>query len=254
MNINLKELLSGKATKIGNKEFLETKEYVNPFLDIVSKYTENFQIKGVKPKQITINETEEDLTWNRFFVEAILPEKYSIDGHSSSLLLIGALDKNIIKQSYIKTNSFCTNMTIFNPKHINTQKIDEKKLTWYFQDFLEQEDNFTDTIKKLKESALLYNERHDILGKLIDTSMKFSNLNKEDMMSNKLTKLPLNHIIKAYQCVYYDDKSKYFKANLETNQFHLYSAITQNITDDEDFLNKPEQSYTAFKLFENLAV
>ena len=42
MEITLSRLLEGKPTIIKGKEYLATKEYVSPFIDEMSKYTDKF--------------------------------------------------------------------------------------------------------------------------------------------------------------------------------------------------------------------
>jgi len=65
MEITLPKLLEGKPTIIKNKEYFATKEYVNPFLDVMSKFTNDFVVKVQTPDQITTTDGEEDLTFNR---------------------------------------------------------------------------------------------------------------------------------------------------------------------------------------------
>ena len=48
MEISINELLSGKATRIKDKEYYTTEAYVTPFLERMSKVTDDFII-NVKP-------------------------------------------------------------------------------------------------------------------------------------------------------------------------------------------------------------
>jgi len=65
MEITLDRLRIGKPTIIKNKEYFATREYVDPFLDAMSKFTNNFIVNVQTPDQITTTDGEEDLTFNR---------------------------------------------------------------------------------------------------------------------------------------------------------------------------------------------
>lgn len=65
MEITLSRLLEGKPTIIKGKEYLATKEYVNPFIDEMSKYTDKFIVHVQEPDQLLINDDNNDTTFNR---------------------------------------------------------------------------------------------------------------------------------------------------------------------------------------------
>ena len=55
MEITVQELLQGKPTIIKNKEFFQTRNYVEPFLEKMSKITEDFRVQVRTPDQITVS-------------------------------------------------------------------------------------------------------------------------------------------------------------------------------------------------------
>lgn len=65
MEITLDALLKGKPTIIKDNKYLSTKEYVQPFIDEMSKYTKNFIIHVQLPNQVTLSENNKDLTYNK---------------------------------------------------------------------------------------------------------------------------------------------------------------------------------------------
>ena len=65
MEITTEQLLRGKATRIKNKDFFPTNDYVSPFFEEMSKYTDKFKVDVKLPSQITIDDTEDDITYNR---------------------------------------------------------------------------------------------------------------------------------------------------------------------------------------------
>ena len=65
MEITLNALLEGKPTIIREKEYFATKDYIQPFIDEMSKFTKNFIINVQLPGQITISNNNKDLTYNK---------------------------------------------------------------------------------------------------------------------------------------------------------------------------------------------
>ena len=51
MELNLNELLKGKATVIRGKEYLSAEAYVTPFLERMSKFTKDFRIQAKLPEK-----------------------------------------------------------------------------------------------------------------------------------------------------------------------------------------------------------
>ena len=51
--IQLNELLAGRATRIRNREYFPTSAYVEPFLERVHKLTSEFRVQVQLPTQIT---------------------------------------------------------------------------------------------------------------------------------------------------------------------------------------------------------
>lgn len=65
MEITVSKLLEGKSTVIKDNEYLSTKEYVNPFIEIMKKFTTDFSVQVQLPSQLTITDSKEDITYNR---------------------------------------------------------------------------------------------------------------------------------------------------------------------------------------------
>ena len=65
MEITLNALLEGKPTIIREKEYFATKDYIQPFIDEMSKFTKNFVINVQLPDQVTISNDNRDVTYNR---------------------------------------------------------------------------------------------------------------------------------------------------------------------------------------------
>lgn len=65
MEVTLDFALKGKSTIIKNRNYLSTKEYIESFIDSMSKFTDDFIIRVQTPNQMTITDNDQDLTFNR---------------------------------------------------------------------------------------------------------------------------------------------------------------------------------------------
>jgi len=65
MEITLDALFYGKPTIIKDKEFLSTKDYTEPFIKEMEKFTNKFIINVQVPSQLTFSESSKDLTYNK---------------------------------------------------------------------------------------------------------------------------------------------------------------------------------------------
>jgi hypothetical protein len=65
MEITLQKLLEGKATIIKGKEYLSTKEYVQNFVDEMSKFTSKFIVNVQEPSQVILTDNSTDTTYNK---------------------------------------------------------------------------------------------------------------------------------------------------------------------------------------------
>lgn len=74
MEITLSKLLEGKPTIIKGKEFLSTKDYVEKFIDEMSKFTDKFVINVQEPTQLLVSDNG-DTTYNKVWIQAIVPSK-----------------------------------------------------------------------------------------------------------------------------------------------------------------------------------
>ena len=86
MEITIDQLLKGKSTIIKGKEYLSTEAYVTPFLERMSKFTNDFQVQVKLPDQYTLTKNGdinlEDITYNRVWVQAILPDEMNYPNHN----------------------------------------------------------------------------------------------------------------------------------------------------------------------------
>ena len=137
MEITLPELLKGKATVIKDNEYFKTEAYVTPFLERMSKFTDDFRIQVKLPDQITKTKDGgidvDDVTYNRVWIQAVMPEEYSFDNHDEVVGFIYGLDvrKPVVKIYRGGLNRACTNLCVFNPSFLSIQELSPEKAINY---------------------------------------------------------------------------------------------------------------------------
>lgn len=241
MNITIPELLEGKATIIKNKTYLSTKEFVEPFLDKMSKFTSDFTVDVKLANQLSVGD-EKDLLYNRVLIQAVLPEEQCIDEHDEVIGFLYGLDirKPVAKLYRGYLNQVCTNLTVFNPQWIKYQEIiPDEALEYNVIDLMEEQNNLAKKLSTMKSDFLPIETRMDKLGEWVDFSLK--NVHFNGIHS---TKLPTSLVIDGYKSLYLDDSSEYYVGEKEeSSMFNTYNAFTQVLTNDKkDIMNKFEKT------------
>lgn len=251
MEITLEKLLEGKATIIKNKEYLPTSDYVSPFLDQMSKFTDNFTVQVRLPTQITTTAESDDVTYNRVWIQAILPEKYCIENHDEVYGLVYGLDVRtpVYKVYRGMLNRACTNLCVFDPSWMEVNEIKPgENFIYHITALMEKVSHFEATIKKMKNTVLSSDveERHNRLGNWIEKCVL-----EEYTGTGGKVKLSPSTVIDAYNGVYFDSSSKYYVGDEDSTVFNFYNAFTEIIKDDKkDIINKFEKTLLINSLFE----
>jgi len=247
--ITIKEVLEGKSTIIKNKEFLSAKQYIEPFLNKMSKFTDNFTVQVKMPEQMSITKETTDILYNRVLIQAVLPEKYCIDNHDEVIGLVYGLDvrKPVAKLYKGMLNRACTNLCVFDSQWLNIQEIqpleplDLRPLT----PIMEYTSNFEINLKKLKSTYVDRNDRKNLLGNWVDHSLR----EYEDYGYGKV-KLATSVPIEAYKQLFIDQDSAYYiPEGLDPTLFDIHSSFTEIVTHDKkDLLNSFEKVMIVNKL------
>lgn len=249
MEISLDTLLTGKATKIRNREYLSTAEYVTPFLDKMAEYTTNFIVNVKLPEQISLAKDEEntieDLVYNRVWIQAVLPDEMGYPNHKEVINLLYALDarKPVAKIAKTALNCACLNMCVFSPDFLNIQDIEpQNELNLSCVDpLMEKQAQIGEWLSRLANTTVAYNEEsiNRNLGSWVRHTLN-------DVISTDAGKVKLSSstAIDAYNLLYTDEKSDYFvKPGTPTDMFNIYNAFTYLISnqDSKDIVNKVEK-------------
>lgn len=257
MEITIEDLLKGKATKIKKNEYLKTEAYVLPFLDKLSKYTDDFRVQVKLPNQITKtinNEIDnDDITYNRVWIQAILPHEYVFDTYSEVIGLVYGLDtrKPVAKIYRGGINMACTNLCVFNPSFLNVQNIESEKPLKFdcIEQLMQQTDDLNSWLKTLDSTdfALTCSNVNENIGKWIN--------NCWDVMWDKgygSVKVSTTSVLDAVKLLFKNEESPYYcSKDHATTMLNIYEAFTQTITNDErDIMNKFEKTYLIKEILE----
>lgn len=239
MTITINELLAGKGTRIKNREYFPTAAYVEPFLERVSKFTNNFRVSCQLPSQITYTESgeinTEDITYNRVLIEAILPDEYNFnnDPHKSVIGMVYGLDvrKPVVKFFKNLERQSCTNMCVFNPELLNCQDLEPETPINYkaLENIIKQTDDTAAVLKKLIESEFDCSEYNinESLGKWIRNCISYSYDNHYGKV-----KMACSSPIDAYKLLFEkDDSEYYYKDSNSISMYQVYNAFTQVLSD-----------------------
>lgn len=255
MEITIEQLLAGKATQIKNRNYLPTKQYVEPFLEKLSKFTDDFRIQVKLPQQMTFDhlEDEPDVTYNRVLIQAVLPGL--IENHKEVVGFIYGLDvrRPVVKIYKGALNMACINLCIFDPSYLSVQELEpEKRINFTPIDYLT--DKFSDHllwIENLRNSHWTRNIEsiRENLGKWIINSI---NCKYHNGIGNSVS-LANSMPIKAYKMLFDDTESPYYiPEDSDVCQLNVYNAFTEILRDDmpKDIVNYPDKTLLLREIME----
>ena len=239
MEITLEQLLKGKGTIIKNKEYLPTRNYIEPFVDRMSKFTSEFICKAIEAPQLA--REEDNKIYNRVWVQAVLPEEYAYENHKQSVNILYALDKQkpIVKLFKNTLNMACLNMCVFSPEYMQVSELlPESAINFAFvKNVMEMTDNTSIMLKKLADTFIDRSNMYDELGHWIDRALKSKYVGNYGTV-----KLAESTPIEAFKLLTFKKESPYYTEDA-LNCFDVYNAFTDIICNDKDkdLLNKYEK-------------
>lgn len=245
MEITLDLLFKGKPTIIKERTFLPTAEYVGEFVDTMSKFTDKFIINVALPNQITLTNKEEDITFNKVWIQAILP---GVEVMKEVINLVYVLDIKKPCYKIFRTYTVDGIHIVFNEKWMFSGLIkDDQAFKLPIKELMEMENNVPMITHKMKKIFVADDKKHELLGQLIEKSMLF----EHDSISGKVKLSPAS-VIKAYENIYLDSTSKTYKKDQEASVYDLYVALLEQIKDGykKDIVNVFEKSCLTKNLLE----
>ncbi len=243
--MELQDLLSSEIfVKEGSGvDFKSPREYINPFIDVVSKLTSDFNIEV--SNNVTNKDSEslkEHTAYGRYRIEAKLPESFNVEDSGSVIGMIIALDtQRPTFKCYSGKNVFaCTNLTIFNANDVFTQENNIGAVYERVGNYIEHVDaginRYAEIVRTLKDSTLEGNRLREMHGKLIEGALA----------NPKLGHTVIIQAIKELK----DRKSVYHAKDGISSMWNYYNAITEYIK-KADILDRPSKTVILSELFLN---
>ena len=251
MEITIGKLLEGKSTIIKESEYLSTKEYVEPFIKLMQKFTKDFSVQVQLPNQLTITDSKEDVTYNKVWIQAIMPT--TVCGFAETYNLVYALDvrKPIYKLFKAYKDKKTGNLFVFNSQWLSVYELKPSTPFVEFDNIVknlmemvdDSEIRFNHLNKEFLSSEL--EKRQQKLGSLIENSMLYEYYTKGGKV-----KLAPAIVLKAYQNVYMDASSRnHISDTEECTLFNYLDAFSTLITEDsKDIVNRFEKSALALQI------
>ena len=248
MQITTNALLLGKPTIIKENQYLSTKDYVEDFLNFFEPIAKYFEINVQVPEQITGNISEKDITYNKVWIQAIMPDKDNIEDYNETYGLIYALDSKtpVCKFYRAYRHSKTNNLCVFNLDWIETKELSpNSKFTFDFKAMMNKVNDFERKIKSIKNNFISTDHLNELLGELINKTLLY----EYNSIGGKI-KLSTNDIIKAYDDVVNKPTSNYYvSATTEGSYHNMYSSICNQITQGKDIVNRFEKTLLVGMLF-----
>lgn len=245
MELELNELLRGRATTIRNKEYFPTAAYVEPFLERMQKYTNDFRVQVKTPDQLVLEENNPINVYNRVVVQAVLPDDLVVDNHSQVVGMVYGLDvrKPVVKFYSGALDNVCTNLCVFSPDQLSCAGLEPETAVNYkpIENIMKLIEETSQFIQKMKSTQFdcSYKNTSEKLGDWVKQSMVCT----YDNGFGKV-KVASTTPIDAYKLLFEDTESRYFVKDGVTDVYNVYSAFTQIFTDSmkRDLLNVCEKT------------
>lgn len=250
MEVTLEQLMQGKGTLIKNKEYWPTAAYVNPFIKRLETIVERFEIKVETPSQITLTKdgqiNTQDITYNRVWIQGVLPESYRVDNHDDVIGMVYGLDvrKPIVKFYRGSLNRACTNLCVFSPDSLSARELNPEEAIDYrpLDTMIKQANTIKDFLQKLH--ATQFSREASNLNEHLGMWMRRSWAMEYD---NGVTKASIaaSVVEGAFKLLFEKESSSYFvPRDQNTDMFNVYNAFTELISNDKDkdIMNKVEKT------------
>ena len=217
----------------------------------MSKFTKDFIINVQLPGQITISNNNKDLTYNKVWIQAIMPDQCTIDGYAETYGLVYTLDARIpvykVYRAYI--NKETHNMCVFNPEWLQVYEMKPgEKLVYSIKELMEKPFDIKQRLKVMKNTFISADieDTHKLLGKLINRSLQYEYHN----IGGKI-KISSTDVIKTFEDVYLNSTSYYYvQPTVEGSLHNYYGALCSQITNSKDIINRFEKTILVGMLFD----
>ena len=244
MKIQVEELLNSKIFVKENSavNFKSPKSYLTPFLDIVGPHATDIRAEIDSPVINAEESGKQNIAYPRVNVEATIGDQMT--GFYSVMGFIFALNTStpVMKVYSGQSVRACLNLTIFNAEDIfeqnllgNSNEIYNRAQV-FFQKKNQQIEEYGKIYKDLTQKMLTPQGLNDLMGKLL--------------LKGTQSRLGTSPVVGAAKLLL-DAKTTYYTHpgdDFRCSEWNVYNAVTQNITDKEDAVSKPNKTIELAKI------
>lgn len=244
--ITLNDILNSKVyLKEGSAiSFNSPRAYVEPFLEKFANLNVEFKtsVSGIVANK-NADDDKRNEAYARVLIEAKFPQEYCAKNHDSVIGMVYALDTQ--KPSiriYSGQNAWaCTNLAIFGARYIHQVEL-ISGIDSIYEKSLDYVEGLTTQLARFQE---VYEKMNDIYyeGDQIDRIL--GHVLREAYKNKSIGTNPVLAALKDLE----DPKSRYSIRDGKTNQWNIYSALTQYVTDKTDIFDKSMKTVSLSNIF-----
>lgn len=245
--INYKTVQDAKSyVSTGGITFPKPSVYVDRFLESVGVNPEDCEFQLKQPITNANEDNTLNVAYSRLMVETKLDFKNAEMGKTLGFVLGLDTQKPILKVYTGARVYACTNLSVFNSDSLfqcdPIQNLDDayKMVKQYKTEAEEEWRRQLETWKNLQETVYSGSQVNTKMGKMLELVIS----------DGKFKGIGSTAIVQAARNLY-DKNSIYRISEDKTTAWNVLNAITQSITDSNDFLGAPTKSYIATKLILN---
>lgn len=237
--LTVQQVLDSKAFIGGGVTYKTPREYVSRFLDIAETFSPEYEVRVADE----VNNANEDGSINTAYGKVYIKARTRLsDEFSYSAGILYAIGQRpVIKVfSGLDVNA-CFNLTIFGAENIegafltdgNFSRIYESA-SMFIQNRMQQFEEYTAIINRLKETHLDKLQLHNRIGYLLEQGIKDSKLGTQSIVVGAKS--------------LYDPKSKYAISEEGTTEWNVYNSITEAMK-SSDISVLPDKTVKLSKYF-----
>lgn len=251
---DLKTIYEGKATILKNKSYFSAQDYIKPFVEKVSGYTDKFICEVKVADQLSAEDDTVNTVYNRVLITAVFPEEYDfvidkVPYHRVVCMALGLDVKTPICKFYTGVMDHNAVFYAFGGDCMSIQKVEPETALDYTPIQTIIDNGFKDQcqvmITQMQDLRIPESLLKNKLGEWLDFAMT-----KEYFNDSGKIKLPTNMALEAYKNITIEKGSDFYSEETLKHLQPIYKAFSSQIgSDDKDLLNRYEKIQLVNQMF-----
>ena len=250
MNTVLKEILDAKRYVRDGSPALNNREYLEPVIDNFLNYCseDSLIVKASHLQENANDDNTLNTAYGRILLQGKIAENDILDS-SYTVGMVVVLDKNI--PEFITYGGYevwaCTNLSIFGDGQVeifkDNHKLSHNSINFHLQQSQKRREEYIQFHNNLHGKGVGGKELDELIGYLLRKTIK------------NYPKIGTSAILHAEKEML-NNKSSYYAANMETNLWNVYNAITDyysiKFKDGDGLAERPVKTKDLYHLFSEI--